>query len=297
MPPAPSSDLGVALERLLRRYDRGWLDSDPLRWPRRFEDPADREVVAILAALLAYGRVASIDRTLERVVGALGARPAATLDETSPRTLRSRLLPIQHRWTRGEDLAWLLGGIRRIRAEHGSVGALVARHARGDEKLRSALAGFRDALHAGDRRLSAARRRARAFLVPDPRGKSACKRLLLLARWCVRGDDGLDLGLWTEGLAPHDLLLPLDVHAHRVASLLGLTVRPRPDWRASEEVTAALRRYAPDDPVRYDFALVRPGILGRCRYRHVPDVCAACDLRAVCREGTPNPTARPSLRP
>jgi hypothetical protein len=47
-----------------------------------------------------------------------------------------------------------------------------------------------------------------------------------------------------------------------VARRLRLTRRRTPDLRAALEVTAAMRRIAPADPVRYDFALTRLGIRG-----------------------------------
>ena len=131
------------------------------------------------------------------------------------------------------------------------------------------------------------RRRARAFLLPDPARGGACKRSLLLARWCVRPDDGIDLGLWTGTLSPRDLLVPLDTHVHRVVRQLRLTRRRAPDWKAAVEVTRGLAAYDPDDPTRFDFALARPGIVGACRHRHVPEICAGCDLRTACRLGTP----------
>jgi hypothetical protein len=36
--------------------------------------------------------------------------------------------------------------------------------------------------------------------------------------------------------------------------------RAAADLRAVEELTSAFRRIAPDDPVKYDFPLTRPGI-------------------------------------
>jgi uncharacterized protein (TIGR02757 family) len=284
-PTVPPAALGTALDALVRRYDRRWLASDPLRFPRRYDDPADREVAAVVAALLAYGRVASILASVAAVLEVLGPRPAHRLAETPPEIVGRRLRGFRHRWTRGSDVAWLLDGLRRIREEHGSLGALLLGAATPDAPLRSALAAWHDAANAR-RPATQPRPRGRAFLLPDPRAGGACKRLLLLARWCVRPDDGVDLGLWHgPSLLPADLLMPLDVHAHRIATQVGLTRRRRADWRAAEEVTDGLRAFAPYDPVRYDFALVRPGILGRCRYAHVADVCAGCDLREVCRYG------------
>ena len=103
----------------------------------------------------------------------------------------------------------------------------------------------------------------------------------------MRPDDGLDLGLWSTGPFPRDLLLPLDTHVHRVAMQLGLTRRKIADWEASEQATRSLAVLDPEDPVRYDFALARPGIVGLCRHRHFAPVCEPCDLRTVCRHGSP----------
>jgi uncharacterized protein (TIGR02757 family) len=186
----------------------------------------------------------------------------------------------------GDDLAWLLEGVARERERRGSLGTSLAEHATDDAPLRSALEGWSASAARVWPTTDAARRRSRAFLLPAPSRGGACKRPLLLARWCVRPDDGIDLGLWTSPrLRPRDLLVPLDVHAHRTARLLGLTRRRTVDWRTAEEVTAALRRVDREDPVRHDFAWVRAGILGRCRARWVAENCGACALRPACRVG------------
>lgn len=50
-------------------------------------------------------------------------------------------------------------------------------------------------------------------------------------------------------------MLPLDVHTGNVSRKLGILTRTQNDWKAVEEVTAALRHFDPRDPVKYDFAL------------------------------------------
>ena len=54
----------------------------------------------------------------------------------------------------------------------------------------------------------------------------------------------------------------LDVHVGETARALGLLGRRQNDWRAVEEVTAVLRTFDPEDPVRYDFALFGAGMDG-----------------------------------
>jgi len=77
----------------------------------------------------------------------------------------------------------------------------------------------------------------------------------------VRQDNrGVDFGLWQQ-IQPRQLLMPLDVHVDRVARRLGLLRRKQTDWLSVLELTKRLRKFAPEDPVRYDYALFGIGVL------------------------------------
>jgi len=115
----------------------------------------------------------------------------------------------------------------------------------------------------------------------SPEKGSACKRFNLYLRWMVRREGGLDFGLWTS-IPPAALVIPLDTHVARIAGLMGLTRRRTADWKMALEVTDALRRLDPLDPVKYDFALCRLGILEYCPRRVDPVKCAACLIRPAC---------------
>ena len=80
--------------------------------------------------------------------------------------------------------------------------------------------------------------------------------------------DAIDPGGWTS-VSPSKLIVPIDVHMHRVGQALGFTTRRQADGKTASEITAGFRRIRPDDPARYDFALTRPGIID------------AVDMRAV----------------
>ncbi|MFC1474950.1 TIGR02757 family protein, partial [bacterium] len=98
------------------------------------------------------------------------------------------------------------------------------------------------------------------YLTPAPRRGSACKRMNLFLRWMVRRDD-VDPGPWTD-VPASKLVVPLDTHMHRISSGMGLTSRKQADLKTAIEITDAFRAISPEDPVRYDFALTRLGILG-----------------------------------
>lgn len=259
------------------------VEKDPVSFVHRFDRADDQEVVGLVAALLAFGNVKAILRSVERVVGVLGPRPAHAVD-TVPRAVWERELQgFVHRVYRGDDVAAVLAHAGALRRAHGNLGAFFAAClARSDGGLAEALAEFADALR-GEAAGDPASRGLR-HLVPDPRAGSACKRLLLYLRWMVRPRDGVDLGLWP--VDPAVLLIPVDTHVHRIARNLGLTAQRTASWRTAEEITARLSVFDPADPVRFDFALCHHGISGRCPSRRDAEACEACVLRPVCRHWT-----------
>jgi uncharacterized protein (TIGR02757 family) len=264
------------LDALVRGCDRATRrDQDPVGFVHRYRQADDREVVGLVASSLAFGNVVAVRRSVGRVLDALGPSPAATIDRASERELAGLLRGFVHRVWRGPHLAGVLHRAGSLRRREGSLGAAMQlrfRSAGGD--LREALSRF-----AGELRGAKPSRNV-AHLVSDPMAGSACKRLLLYLRWMVRREDGVDLGLWP--LPPSALVIPLDTHVHRIARNLGLTVRDDPSWRTAVEVTDALRRFDPDDPVKYDFALCHLGVSRDCPSRRDPVKCDRCVLRTVC---------------
>jgi hypothetical protein len=55
----------------------------------------------------------------------------------------------------------------------------------------------------------------------------------------------------------------VDTHVEKIARKAGLTSYRNPSWAMAVDITSTLRRLDPEDPVRYDFALQRMGMLGR----------------------------------
>jgi uncharacterized protein (TIGR02757 family) len=294
--PRPHRELGEHLDALLTTFDPAARRvEDPVSFVHRYHEAGDREVVALVAASLAFGNVKAVRASVGRVLATLGPEPARFVDHATPKELRDRLHGFVHRVYRGPDLASLLGRAGRVRRRHGSLGHAMACHldgAGGD--LREGLARFADELR-GPRPGPGL-----AHLVSDPRAGSACKRLLLYLRWMVRPADGVDLGQWP--LSPSVLLVPVDTHIHRIGRNLGLTRRATASWRAAEDITASLRRYDPEDPVKYDFALCHLGVSRDCPSQRDTGKCGRCVLRDVCGQwgataGTGRAASRGSAAP
>ena len=256
--------LKARLERLCADYGPDRTGADPVRFPRRFARDEDREVAGFIAAALAYGRQAHIGRSVEQVLAWLGERPAAALREVDASRAARELRGFSHRFNTGRDIACLFVILGRILREHGSLNEAFLRGfdpsgpdtgAAIDAFCRLALSTDVGALGPGGRIPARAGVR---FFFPTPLDGSACKRLNMFLRWMVRRD-GVDLGLW-HGVPASRLVMPLDTHVARVSRELGLSRRRSADWKMALEVTASLRRFDPDDPVRFDFALFSWGL-------------------------------------
>lgn len=276
------------LDSLYQTYDRNYLATDPLMFLHRYSEPADIEVVGLISAALAYGHVKMIQRNIERVLDAMGERPARYVRRFNA-TARSRdFAGFSHRFNRGHDIVLLLHYMKQMIGRNGSLAAFFRDGYNPDAPtIEDSLRSFVERTLALD---CAPIYPANAlpddagvrFFFPSPAGKSACKRLNLYLRWMARPDDGLDFGLW-EFISPAQLVIPLDTHVARICRFIGLTSRHTPGWAMAAEITENLKRLDPADPVKYDFAISRLGILDKCPKSKSAERCARCEIQSVCR--------------
>ena len=259
-----AAELKRRLDELYLHYDHRFVEPDPLQFVRAQATDADREVVGLLASALAFGNVKAIKGSIAAVLLALGPLPAETLRRLEPRDLASRLGRFRHRWISGRDVACLLHLAGQMRERHGTVEAFFAEgHEDGASDVGGSLASFSSRALALDHGGLYRGRGIPAdagvrFLLPSPEQGSACKRLNLYLRWMVRRDS-VDLGVWSA-VRPACLVIPLDVHIYNVARRVRLTRYKSPGWAMARDLTARLRRFDPDDPVKYDFAFHRMGL-------------------------------------
>jgi uncharacterized protein (TIGR02757 family) len=276
--------LKTALDRLYADFNYADSAADPIQIVRRFAAPDDREIVGFCAAALAFGRVASVLQSIERLLAVMGPAPAAYVRRFDPRRDGAALGPIVHRWTRGTDLSALLWVLRQMLDRSGSIEGFFAEgHDAGSDDVEPALDRFADRALALDLKTAYGIVPARAgvgYFFPCPRRGSGCKRLNLFLRWMVRRD-ALDLGVWTR-VSTRQLVVPLDTHVIRVGGCLRLTRYTSPGWAMAREITAALRMLDPDDPVKYDYAMCHLGMMNACGYG-TARADAHCPLRGACR--------------
>ncbi len=241
------------LEALYGKYNRReFVHPDPLEFLYPYEKICDREIVALVASSLAYGKVTQILKSVSFVFERMTPSPSVFLKRASLETIQQTFSGFKHRFTTSQQLSSMLFGVKRVLEGHGSLHACFMRGLNDDDDtVLPALTSF-----AGELSLCAGR--SLGHLVPAPERGSACKRLNLFLRWMVRRDE-VDIGGW-ENVPASKLIVPVDTHMHRICLSLGLTTRKQADMRTAMEITDAFRAMAPEDPVRYDFSLTRLGI-------------------------------------
>jgi len=291
--------LATTLEELYASFNYPDSATDPIQIVRRYDRPDDREVVGFCAAALAFGRVASVLQSIERLLAIMGVRPAEYVRRFDPRRDAASFAGFVHRWTRERDLVALVWLLRQMIDRSGSIeGFFLERYDASAVDVGPALDSFSRRALALDLTAAYGRVPTRpgvCYFFPRPSAGSGCKRLNLFMRWMVRAD-ALDLGVWSR-VSASQLIVPLDTHVIRVGRCLGLTKYTSPGWPMAQDITASLRKLDPADPVKYDFALCHLGMMNACGFmREQAD--SQCPLRGACRPRvrTPRRSARPSAR-
>ena len=278
-------ELKNQIDELYRTFGREYLSSDPVQFVHRYRETRDREIAGLIAAALAYGNVAQICRSVERVLAVMHPSPYRFIKSFDPVRHAALFENFRHRFNVWRDVALLLYFLKQVFAKHDTLGNFFrAGFDPADDTIERGLCSFAGRLYALDSGPffpagipadSSAR-----YLLSSPEKKSACKRMNMFLRWMVRRD-GCDFGLWTF-VSPAQLVMPLDTHTSRICRYIGLTGYKTVTWKTALDVTENLRRFDPVDPVKYDFAVSRLGILNRCGHRFIEHICGKCLLSPMC---------------
>jgi len=279
--------LKTRLDILCKTFGKAYLTTDPLLFVHRYKTGPEREIVGLITSSLAYGRVDGIKRSVEAVLAEMGSSPYDFTMQFDPRKDKERFAGIIHRFNKAEDVRCLIYFIRQMIEESGSIsGFFMKGYSKDTLDIKDGLLAFvKGALSLDTAGVYGRQRLPQSagvrFFFPSPSDSSPCKRLNLYLRWMVRRKDGLDLGIW-KGISPAKLIIPLDTHIARISRNIGLTSRKSPDWKMAAEITASLRQFDSQDPVKYDFAICRLGIIDACPKRRDADKCGACMIKDVC---------------
>jgi uncharacterized protein (TIGR02757 family) len=274
-----ASALKKTLDKFYRDYDFGGrIAHDPIMFPRRYGNNADREVSGFIAACFAYGRVELFGSVVESLLSRMGTSPYDFLLAFDPKRQGRMFKGIKYRFNENEDIVCLFSVLHTILKRYSTVeNAFMKSFRNADETVGNGLTGLVAELLQADTSAVYGQNIKPPGLIqlfPSPENGSACKRLNLFLRWMIRDRD-IDFGIW-KGVPKNKLIIPLDTHIARISRCLGFTKRKTQDWQMAVEITRALKQFDPEDPLKYDFALCHHGISGLCKGMREKEGCKGC---------------------
>ena len=227
---------------------REFIDTDPIQVPHLFTKKEDIEIAAFITATLAWGSRPVIIRVARELLLSLPDGPHTFLLQADQTQLES-FDDFKYRTFNGTDCIFFLKSLKNIYENHHGLEGVFNEGFSLHGNIRDTISYFRNVF----------------FSIPfpgrtmkhvaDPSRGAAAKRINMFLRWMVRQDNnGVDFGLW-KNIPASMLYIPLDVHSSKVARELGLLKRKQNDWKSVVELTRELRKFDPEDPVKYDFAL------------------------------------------
>ncbi|WP_420263880.1 TIGR02757 family protein [Candidatus Magnetominusculus dajiuhuensis] len=273
-----SGNLKTLLDGFYSTFDFGErVNNDPIEFPRRCTYRQDIEAAGLIAACLAYGKVELFKPVIGKILSMMGSSPADFLREFDIKRQAWLFSGISYRFNKNEDIIAFIYILHRAIVTHGSIKNAFMRSFHGS--IYEGLGEFSDGMLSTNTSAvygSNVKPPGLRQLFPSPYKGGACKRFNMFLRWMVRDAD-IDLGIWTE-IPKNSLIIPLDTHIARISRCLGLTNRKGNDWKTAVQITEALRRLDPDDPLKYDFALCHHGISGACGAMRDDNICKSCAI-------------------
>ena len=250
----PATEMKQFLEEKYLQYNNpSFIPSDPISIPHRFTLQHDREISGFLVSAIAWGRRDLILRSANNLLEAMDSAPYEFVMSAGAEDMK-RVSRFVHRTFNGTDCNYFIKGLRHIYTDFGSMEDVVLEGMNRSGSLKEGIAHLRQYFFCEHHE----QRTEKHFA--DVTGGAAGKRVNMYLRWMVRQDNrGVDFGIWKR-IDPSVLYIPLDLHSGNTARKLGLLNRKINDWKAVEELTAVLREFDPEDPVKYDFALFGLGV-------------------------------------
>lgn len=273
-----SAELKRQLDNLYEKFNnKKYISNDPVEFPHRYKKEEDILIIGFISAIFSFGRVVLFKSVLQRLFERIGEEPTTTIENLTFSEISRISKGLSYRFYSEEDIRTLILILRRILKKHTFLDFISSCIVKGD--IVSSLVNLRIAALKEADQISPGVR----FMFPDILSGGTSKRLMMFMRWMVRKDN-IDFGI-IDRLRPRDLIIPLDTHIAHISIMLKLTSRTRSDLRMAIEVTEGLKKFDPDDPIKYDFPLAHIGISEGCTHKYVENICKDCFLKRFCNNG------------
>lgn len=247
-------DISDLLNQKAEQYNNtDFIESDPISIPHMFTCKEDIEISGFLTSVISWGRRTAIIKSARQLMDLMDNSPYNFLVNCDESDFK-RFANFVYRTFNSDDCLFLVTALRNIYLRSDSLESIATQTFNNSNNMFDVVVGLREAI------LQTPHLKRSEKHLANPQTGSAAKRINMYLRWMIRKDEGgVDFGIW-KNIPQSKLMCPLDVHSGNVARKLGLLTRKQNDWKAVEELTAQLRTFDPQDPVKYDYALFGMGV-------------------------------------
>ena len=244
----------VEIDNLVACYENAdFIKDDPVQFCHNYTAKSDVEIAGFIASLLAYGNRKMFIKKLYELFDIAENKPLDYILNGDFRALHG----FNYRFIKDFDIREIFLILRELYAYDGGLEALFKYgyeqgRKQGCEKF------FQTVVDYFYSRVKNQVGQGFYHAVPNPQNGGAMKRMCMFLRWMVR-QGPVDLGLWNF-MPTSELFIPLDVHVARISREMGLLSRKANDFKSVIELTENLKRFNPQDPTKYDFAMFGYGV-------------------------------------
>lgn len=251
------------LDELVKKYETAdFISPDPISIPHNFKTKKDIEIAGFIASLVAYGSRKVFLKKLDELFKIAQNEPLNFILNFDPKILGD----FNYRFGKPADFAEIFKIMRMLYEKDGGLEELFkygythplnpSHEGRENcERIQKMFSVVTDYFYS---RADKNTGQGFYFMIPDPHKGGAMKRMCMYLRWMVRKPP-VDFGIW-DFMPASELLIPLDVHVARVSREMGLLTRKQNDFKAVLELTENLKKFDPQDPSKYDFAIFGLGV-------------------------------------
>lgn len=241
------------LDELVKKYETpDFIKDDPVQFLYKFKSKEDMELAGFISSLFAYGNRKMFISKLDDLFFRSGYDISNYIKNGDFKNLKG----LEYRFSKDYDIIPIFNILNNLYSQSKGLEELFSysftpRGEDYDHFLQKVVDYFyarapKDAGHGF------------YHMIPNPKNGGAMKRMNMFLRWMVR-KSSVDVGIW-KFMKPKDLYIPLDVHVARLSRQMGLLSRKSNDYRAVVELMTNLRKFCPEDPVKYDFAMFAFGV-------------------------------------
>ncbi len=237
------------LDSYAEKYEtKDFIKDDPVQFIHRFKNKNDIEIAGFIASMFAYGRREVFISRLNYIFNLMENKPCEFIKTFDYKS--NKIINCGYRFSKDCDFVQILKILNALYCGNETLETLFEYSYKQNNEVWNMFQGVADYFYA---RVDLNVTKGFYHLLPNPRKKSALKRMNMLLRWFVRKSE-VDIGIWNF-LPKSELLIPLDTHVAKISRKLNLLKRNDNTYESVIELTKNLKALDPCDPVKYDFAL------------------------------------------